>query len=156
MIEFIEAKTDWELEKFAEYKIKLMNEIKASAKQLGCMDKSLQDYDMKRALASASMRKNFLILLEDKYIGNFQISVREALCESTQVVYLHNIFIAKEYRNSGIGKITIDFIKKTYRKPIECECWYEMDSKFLFNALGFRAVRVTFYSDQNCISENKK
>jgi hypothetical protein len=156
MIEFIEVKNELQLQLFVEFKIKLMAEINVAASRLGFIDNKLQNYSINQAQKSTEMKDNFLISYKDNYIGNFQVSIRESLCEIKEVVYLHNVYINKSCRNLGIGRDIINFINTSYKKPIECECWYEMDSVNFFNNLGFKKVRITFYSDQNCISENKK
>jgi N-acetylglutamate synthase-like GNAT family acetyltransferase len=156
MIEFIEVKNKLQLQLFVEFKIKLMDEINIAALKLGFKDKKLQNYTIDQAQKSTEMKDNFLISYKDNYIGNFQVSIRESLCEIKEVVYLHNVYIKEPYRNLGIGRDIINYISTSYKKPIECECWYEMDSLNFFKNLGFFKVRITFYSDQNCISENKK
>lgn len=155
MITFIEAKGESQLQLFANFKVKLMAEINLSAFKLGFIDKSLQDYSINQALKSIGMRDNFLISYENNYIGNFQVSVRESLCETKLVAYLHNVYIKEDFRRLGIGRNIIDFISESYKKPIECECWYGMNSLDFFSDLGFKKVRITLYSDQNCMSENK-
>ena len=156
MIDFIDARNEVQLQFVADFKIKLMDEINTIALKLGFIDKSLQNYDTGQALKNIETRDNFLISYKGDYIGYFQVSIRESLCEQKQVVYLHGIYIEKIFRNLGIGQNSIDFISTLYKKPIECDCWYGMGSLHFFDRLGFRKIRMTFYSDQNCMSENKK
>jgi len=156
MIDFIEVKNEHQIQQFANFKVKLMTEIKEAALKLDIIDKDLQNYNINRALKSVDLRDSFLISYNDRYIGSFQVSIREALCETKEIVYLHNVYIEESFRNLGIGQKIINFISTRYKKPIECECWYEMGSLSFFQSLGFRMVRILLYSDQNCISENKK
>jgi len=156
MIDFIEVKNEFQLQLFTSFKSKLMAEINVAASELGIVDKEIQAYDINRALKSTKVRDNFLITYKNRVIGGSQVSIREALCETKQVVFLHNVYVEESSRNLGAGQHIIDFISKSYKKPIECECWYEMDSLNFFKSLGFRMVRITLYSDQNCMSENKK
>ena len=97
-----------------------------------------------------------MVSINNKYIGIIQISIKESICATQQVVYLHTLYIEERYRKQGIGRQVIDFILTLYDKPIECECWYEMEAFSFYQSLGFRCIRATFYSDQNCMSENRK
>lgn len=156
MTSFVEVKNDSQLQLFATYKVKLMNEIKSAASNLGFLDKDIQEYTIDRALKSFKTRDNFLISYNGIYVGGFQVLIRESLFETKEIAYLHNIYVEEKFRNLGIGNNIIRYIHVSYKKPIECECWYGMSSLYFFNSLGFKWVRITLYSDQNCISENKK
>lgn len=156
MIKFTKVVNTQQIELFAKYKVLLMTEINNSAIKMGITDKDIKDYNLARAKKNLSERDSYLVSTNGKYIGMFQISIKESICTKKQIAYLHNLYIEQSYRKKGIGRQIIKFILTLYGKSIECECWYEMEASSFYQSLGFRCIQATFYSDQNCMSENKK
>lgn len=156
MIDFTKVVNAQQIELFAKYKVLLMAEINDSAIKMEIRDKEIDDYSLERAKKNLSERDSYLVSINDKYIGIFQISIRESICATNQVAYLHNLYIEESYRKQGIGRQIIDFILTLYSKSIECECWYEMKAFSFYQSLGFKCIRATLYSDQNCMSEDRK
>jgi len=67
---------------------------------------------MKNSFNKERLPQTFIMCLGDKIIGMYQITYRDLFIRPDIYPWVANIYIEKEYRKKGYGKILIDSIKK--------------------------------------------
>ncbi len=67
---------------------------------------------MKNSFNKEKLPQTFIMYLDDKIIGMYQITYRDLFTRPDIYPWVANIYIEKEYRKKGYGKILIDSIRK--------------------------------------------
>lgn len=79
------------------------------------MYKEVEIY-MKNSFNSSKLPQTYGLFLNDELIGMYQLTYRDLFARPDIYPWLANLYIAKEYRNKGFGKILIQSIKSMIKE----------------------------------------
>lgn len=106
--------------------------------------------DLKNALINTIKKSNLLILENsNKILGYVVYQIKE---EHNKIMWVNQLVIDKNNRQSGNGKKLMDKIKEIAKEElcqrIELNCWsFNKNALDMYNHIGFKNQRVIFESD---------
>ena len=98
---------------------------------------------MKNSFNKDKLPQTFIMYLDDKIIGMYQITYRDLFVRPNIYPWVANIYIDKEYRNKGYGKILISSIKNIVKENTTFnELFLYTTHKNLYEKYGWECIEA--------------
>ena len=88
----------------------------------------------------------FLIIDNKQSIGMVEYKIENSEIDNKEILYLKDIYIKKEFRGRGLGRVVLNELKKLKHR-IELECWYGMPANNFYKSFGFKQLKTRYMID---------
>ena len=137
-----------EINEFGRYKVELIKEHQYYANNLGLYDMIVDKYNINDALRHIGQKNyyQFLIINNKQSIGMVEYKIENSEIDNKEILYLKDIYIKKEFRGRGLGRVVLNELKKLKHR-IELECWYGMPANNFYKSFGFKQLKTRYMID---------
>ena len=98
---------------------------------------------MKNSFNKEKLPQTFIMYLDDKIIGMYQITYRDLFIRPDVYPWIANVYIDSRYRKKGYGKILIDSIKEQVKDNTTLDrVFLYTDHKKLYEKYGWQLIET--------------
>ena len=98
---------------------------------------------MKNSFNKEKLPQTFIMYLDDKIIGMYQITYRDLFIRPDVYPWIANVYIDSRYRKKGYGKILIDSIKEQVKDNTTLDrVFLYTDHKNLYEKYGWQLIET--------------
>jgi len=87
----------------------------------------------------------YFITCNSKNIGTIASYEQNSEVNDEPIIYVDSLYILPEYRNMGVGKKVMAYLKNKVRpKKIELHCLYGNEAELFYEKIGAKKVKIVY------------
>lgn len=149
---FLEIVTEKNLLEYANIVLKLCKEHFKLRKKIGYEDYEQEEENFNVYNIIGEFKKQgtnyYFIKSNNRIVGTIASYERNSEINNEPIIYVDSFYILPEYRKMGLGKKTLEEIKKRFpQKKIELHCLYGNEAELFYDKICGKKVKIVYSFD---------